>query len=251
MDAYNLPDAMAEILPFIEDASNWYVRRSRRRFWKSDATSDKNDAYRTLHYVLLKLSLILAPFTPFLAEELYQKLGGDSESVHLLDWPMEFGVDQLVLDEMEQVRGFVNEGLSLRAKAGLKVRQPLASVTVPSLGKFVDYESILIDELNVKAVKTGESVAIDEKITPELKREGLMREVIRYVQAARKKAGLNVDDHIKLFLDADDTELTRAIDEHQETIYAETLAEGMMKVGDYTEDVVVESVKLTVSLSKK
>ena len=251
MDAYNLPDAMAEILPFIEDASNWYVRRSRRRFWKSDATSDKSDAYRTLHYVLLKLSLILAPFTPFLAEELYQKLGGDSESVHLLDWPTEFGVDQLVLDEMEQVRTYVNEGLSLRAKAGLKVRQPLASVSVPNLGRFVDYEAILTDELNVKSVKIGKSVAIDEKLTAELKREGLMREVIRYVQAARKKAGLNVDDHIKLLLTADDKELAKAIDEHRDEIYAETLAEGVATAGAYTEDVTVEGMKLTVSLSKK
>ena len=251
MDAYNLPDAMAEILPFIEDASNWYVRRSRRRFWKSDATSDKSDAYRTLHYVLLKLSLILAPFTPFLAEELYQKLGGDSESVHLLDWPTEFGVDQLVLDEMEQVRTYVNEGLSLRAKAGLKVRQPLASVSVPNLGRFVDYEAILTDELNVKSVKIGKSVAIDEKLTAELKREGLMREVIRYVQAARKKAGLNVDDHIKLLLTAEDKELAKAIDEHRDEIYAETLAEGVATAGDYTEDVTVEGMKLTVSLSKK
>ncbi len=251
MDAYNLPDAMAEILPFIEDASNWYVRRSRRRFWKSEETSDKNDAYRTLHYVLLKLSLILAPFTPFLAEELYQNLGGDSESVHLLDWPTEFGIDQLVLDEMEQVRGYVNEGLSLRAKAGLKVRQPLASVAVPSLGKFVDYKAILTDELNVKIVKLGGGVAIDEKLTPALEREGLMREVIRYVQAARKKAGLNVDDHIKLFLATDDKELSKAIDEHQEEIYAETLAEGGTKAGDYTEEVTVEGVKLRVSLSKR
>ncbi|HSW90975.1 MAG TPA: isoleucine--tRNA ligase [Candidatus Saccharimonadales bacterium] len=251
MDAYNLPDAMAEILPFIEDASNWYVRRSRRRFWKSEETSDKNDAYRTLHYVLLKLSLILAPFTPFLAEELYQNLGGDSESVHLLDWPTEFGIDQLVLDEMEQVRGYVNEGLSLRAKAGLKVRQPLASVAVPSLGKFVDYKAILTDELNVKIVKLGGGVAIDEKLTPVLKREGLMREVIRYVQSARKKAGLNVDDHIKLFLVTDDKELSKAIDEHQEEIYAETLAEGGTKAGDYTEEVTVEGVKLRVSLSKR
>jgi isoleucyl-tRNA synthetase len=251
MDAYNLPDAMAEILPFIEDASNWYVRRSRRRFWKSEETSDKNDAYRTLHYVLLKLSLILAPFTPFLAEELYQKLGGDSESVHLLDWPTEFGVDQLVLEEMEQVREYVNEGLSLRAKAGLKVRQPLASVTVPKLGNFVDYEAILTDELNVKSVKVGESVAIDEKLTAELKREGLMREVIRYVQAARKKAALNVDDHITLLLATDNAELAKAIVEHQETIHAETLAQEIAKEGDYTEEVTVEGAKLTVSLSKK
>jgi isoleucyl-tRNA synthetase len=251
MDAYNLPDAMAEILPFIEDASNWYVRRSRRRFWKSEDDGDKNDAYRTLHYVLMRLSLILAPFTPFLAEELYQNLGGASESVHLLDWPTDYSVDQLVLDEMEQVRGYVNEGLSLRAKAGLKVRQPLASVTVSSLGKFVDYGTILIDELNVKSVKTGKEVAIDEKLTPELKREGLMREVIRYVQAARKKSGLNVDDRIMLSLTTDDGELAKAIKEHQDVIFAETLAENTTDEGDYSEEVKVEGANLTVSLSKK
>ena len=251
MDAYNLPDAMAEILPFIEDASNWYVRRSRRRFWKSEDDGDKNDAYRTLHYVLMRLSLILAPFTPFLAEELYQNLGGDSESVHLLDWPTDYSVDQLVLDEMEQVRSYVNEGLSLRAKAGLKVRQPLASVTVPTLGKFVDYEAILTDELNVKSVKTGKEVAIDEKLTPELKREGLMREVIRYVQAARKKSGLNVDDRIMLSLTTDDGELTKAIKEHQDAIFAETLAESASQASEYSEEVKVEGAGLTISLSKK
>ena len=251
MDAYNLPDAMAEILPFIEDASNWYVRRSRRRFWKSEDDGDKNDAYRTLHYVLMRLSLILAPFTPFLAEELYQNLGGDSESVHLLDWPTDYSVDQLVLDEMEQVRSYVNEGLSLRAKAGLKVRQPLASVTVPTLGKFVDYEAILTDELNVKSVKTGKEVAIDEKLTPELKREGLMREVIRYVQAARKKSGLNVDDRIALSLTTDDGELAKAIKEHQEVIFAETLAESASEAGEYSEEVKVEGAGLTISLSKR
>ena len=85
MDVYDIPNAMKPILPFIEDASNWYVRRSRRRFWKAGDDNDKNNAYRTLHYVLVQLSMVLAPFTPFLAEELYQKLTG-GESVHLLDW---------------------------------------------------------------------------------------------------------------------------------------------------------------------
>jgi len=187
MDAYDIPEAMSDILPFIEDASNWYVRRSRRRFWKSEDDGDKADAYRTLHYILMKLSMILAPFTPFLAEELYHNLGGEN-SVHLLDWPTDFSMNEQVLEEMREVREYVNEGLSLRAKAGIKVRQPLASVTVPKLGDAVDYESILTEELNVKEVKTGSEVSIDEMITPELKREGMMREIIRHVQAARKNA---------------------------------------------------------------
>ena len=89
MDDYNIPEALSDILPFLDDASNWYVRRSRRRFWKSEDDGDKQQAYRTLHYVLAQLSLVMAPFTPFLAEELFLKLTGGElgESVHLLDWP--------------------------------------------------------------------------------------------------------------------------------------------------------------------
>lgn len=74
---------MSPILPFLDDASNWFVRRSRRRFWKSEDDDDKNDAYKTLHYVLVRLAYVLAPFTPFLADELYEKLTGDKESIHL------------------------------------------------------------------------------------------------------------------------------------------------------------------------
>ena len=92
MDEYNIPDALSEVIPFIDDASNWYVRRSRRRFWKSEDDADKEQAYQTLHYVLARLSMVMAPFTPFLAEELYQKLTG-GESVHLLDWPTDNATD--------------------------------------------------------------------------------------------------------------------------------------------------------------
>lgn len=251
MDAYDLPMAMSEFLPFIDDASNWFVRRSRRRFWKSDELDDKNDAYRTLHYVLLKLSVMLAPFTPFLAEELYHKLGGGNESVHLLDWPTNYEVDEAVLQEMGELREFINQALSLRAKAGIKTRQPLASVMVPRLGKVIDYESILREELNVKEVKVGGAVALDLELTPELKREGLMREVIRHVQAARKKAGLNVDDRIKLSLKTDDDELEKAIKEHEVTITGETLAESLTDAEySHKEFVKVESAQLYLSLEK-
>lgn len=250
MDEYNLPTATSAVFPFIEDASNWYVRRSRRRFWKSDNDDDKNEAYRTLHYVLLKLSVLLAPFTPFLAEELYQKLGGGSESVHLLDWPSNYNVDQLVLDDMAKVREYVNEGLSLRAKNQLKVRQPLASITVPELGEFVDFENILKDELNVKQVKNGKSLELDLVITPELHREGLMREVIRHVQNARKKAGLNVDDRISLSLRAGGV-LEHAIKEHEATILEETLAKALdEKEYAYSAVVKIEDQTLTLSLEK-
>jgi len=250
MDGYDVPSAVKPILPFIEDASNWYVRRSRRRFWKSGDDTDKNNAYRTLHYVLVQLSQIMAPFTPFLAEELYQKLTG-GESVHLLDWPKAGHVNELVVGEMETVRDYVNQGLSIRAKERLKVRQPLASVTVPTLGRFVDFKDILTEELNVKEVKEGEELALELTLTPELKREGLMREVVRHVQNARKQAGLNVDDRIRLSLVTSESDLKKAIAEYEETITNETLAEGVAEAEyDYSADVKVEGMALKVSLQK-
>ena len=249
MDAYDMPSAMKPILPFIEDASNWYVRRSRRRFWKSEDDTDKNSAYQTLHYVLTKLSIVMAPFTPFLSEELYQKMTG-GESVHLLDWPQVGHVNELVVSDMETVREYVNQALSLRAKERVKIRQPLASVTVPSLGEFVNFEDILIDELNVKKVVQGDELALDFAMTPELKREGLMREVIRHIQAARKNAGLNVDDRIALSLVAEG-ELKEAITMHQDVITAETLAVSLSTdTYAYEATVNVEGEALRVSLEK-
>jgi isoleucyl-tRNA synthetase len=249
MNVYNLPDAMSAILPFIEDASNWYVRRSRRRFWKSGDDTDKNDAYKTLHYVLLKLSMILAPFTPFLAEELYQKLTG-GESVHLLDWPKTGHVNDLMVEEMAKLRGYVNEGLGLRAQNKLKVRQPLQSVSIPVNGTIFSFDEILKEELNVKEVKIGD-MALDLTVTPELKREGLMREVIRFVQNARKDAGLNVDDRISLSLTTQDSDLQKAIEEHLEEIKSETLAQEFGDVSEgFKKAVQVEGQELVVQLKK-
>ena len=244
MDAYNIPDALSPILPFLDDASNWYVRRSRRRFWKSEDDGDKNDAYRTLHYVLVHLSYILAPFTPFLAEELYHNLTGDDESIHLKDWLPAGEINRAMLRDMNALRAAVNDGLSKRAAEGIKVRQPLASAKlVSTISQNTPEEvaqflvDIARDELNVKSVEaatgseldipevsTQPSVVYDLTITPELKREGLMREIVRHVQSARKKAGLQVDDRIILQLTTNDDQLRQAINEHRATIAAETLA---------------------------
>ena len=250
MDVYDIPNAMKPILPFIEDASNWYVRRSRRRFWKSEDDTDKNNAYRTLHYVLVQLSMTVAPFTPFLAEELYQKLTG-GESVHLLDWPKVGHVNELVVHDMETVREYVNQALAIRAKERVKIRQPLASVTIPTMGQFVNFEDILTEELNVKKVVQGEELTLDLAITPELRREGLMREVIRHVQAGRKDAGLSVDDRIRLSLKTDSDELRQAIDEYKSVIMAETLALDIHEAEfGYQTDAKVEGQELMLSLEK-
>jgi isoleucyl-tRNA synthetase len=264
MQRYDIPNATKPILPFIDDASNWYVRRSRKRFWKSQNDADKNDAYRTLHYVLVQLSLIMAPFTPFLAEELYQKLTG-GESVHLLDWPEAGRVNELMLRDMQNTREAITLGLAQRAEAGLKVRQPLAATTVYNafaIGEpeavYDDFIEIIREELNVKAVtlandprQTGVHVGLDLKLTPKLKREGLMREVVRHVQNSRKQAGLNVDDRINLTLKAGG-ELAKAIEEHAETIKQETLAKSLNEgeTKEYEVTVKVEGAELKLGIAK-
>lgn len=250
MEHYDVAGAMKPILPFIDDASNWYVRRSRRRFWKSEDDSDKNNAYQTLHYVLVRLSQAIAPFTPFLAEELYRNLTGE-ESVHLTDWPEVGHVNELVVQDMETVREYVNQALSLRAAAGVKIRQPLAKMTVPKLGEFVNFEEILAEELNVKSVELGEELALDFEITPELRSEGLSREIIRHVQAARKNAGLNVDDRIALYLHSQNDELKEAIHAFSEEIAREVLAtEDDVTDVLYETAVTVDHAALEIKLQK-
>lgn len=258
MDKYDIPNAMNPILPFLDDASNWYVRRSRRRFWKSEDDGDKQMAYRTLHYVLVRLSYVLAPFTPFLAEELHSNLTGDRESIHLKDWMSAGRVDQASLEKMALIRKLINGGLEMRARDGIKVRQPLSAARVGWSNELEsEYLEIVQDELNVKRVdfvklESGSSeITIDKAITPELKREGLAREVIRHVQAARKSAGLNVDDRIKLSLSSTDDTLMEAIDEHETTIMNETLAETMIEADlSIVSTATVEGSELVISLEK-
>ena len=273
LDDYNLQDATKPILPFLDDASNWYVRRSRRRFWKSEDDGDKNDAYRTLHYVLVRLSYILAPFTPFLAEELYHNLTGDDESIHLKDWLPAGAVNEQVLADMSRTRELINNGLSLRMKqdehqASIKVRQPLQFAAYAGAKLAEYYEQIMAEELNVKEIRWIENldeylagydvtegtikpenwIEISKQLTPELKREGLMREVIRHVQSARKKVGLQVDDRIMLQLTTNDEQLHQAIDEHAEVIATETLAV-FGEVYDNQSTVTVEGAGLEIALA--
>ena len=255
MNIYDIPHAVEDVLLFIDDASNWFVRRSRRRFWKSGDDTDKHQAYQTLHYVLSYLALILAPFVPFLSEELWQKMVG-GESVHLQNWPQAGQVDEQIVADMAELRGFVNEALALRAKAGVKIRQPLSEVVLPRSADGVEWFSdILLEELNVKRVSwqaEASAIALDLTITPDLKNEGLAREVIRAVQNGRKKAGLNVDDRINLALMSDDPVLTQAITQFKDEIYAETLAVGtqIAQADAYDEMVQVEKMNLAFKLEK-
>ena len=258
MEAYNIPAALSSVLEFIDDMSNWFVRRSRRRFWKSEDDQDKLEAYSTLYYALIYLAKILAPFTPFLAEELYQKMTGAGvvnseipESVHLLDWPEAGVIDEAVLTQMAKTREIITAGLAERMKkteteAQIKVRQPLAKLVYA--GEKLDdfYEQIIMEEVNVKSVEHGEALALDKTLTPELLEEGKIRELIRFVQAARKKAGLNVDDRIKLMVSMEVPETYR------EMLMNEVLAEELVQEGNfgYDEIVKVQGETITISLEK-
>ncbi|MBR3176837.1 isoleucine--tRNA ligase [Candidatus Saccharibacteria bacterium] len=249
MEKYNLPAATAGILPFVDDLSNWFVRRSRRRFWKSESGSDKAEAYETLHFVLSYLALILAPFTPFLAEELWQNMMG-GESVHLQDWPKAGKIDEVAITKMADCRAIITEGLALRMERNdefgqIKVRQPLASLKYggDKLDEF--YEQIIAEEVNVKSVAHGKKLELDKKLTDELREEGFVRELIRFVQSARKKAGLNVDDRIKLSVSCEVPEA------HVETLKNEVLAVELTKENyAYDEIVKIDGENVTISLEK-
>ncbi len=255
MEEYNIPKALSGVLPFVDDLSNWFVRRSRRRFWKSEDDGDKAEAYWTLWKVLSKLAQVLAPFTPFLAEELWQKMmGGDDpeKSVHLTDWTEAGEIDEEILEQMAQVREVINEGLMLRMRKSeteeqVKVRQPLAKLVyageeLPEWGI-----EIVKDEVNVKLVEQGEEAWIDKGISEELAREGFARELVRAVQAARKKAGLIVDDRIRLSVSED------VPAEWVEMLKNETLATELTQNQNYAYDEIVKvgDKNVTISLEKE
>ena len=251
MEEYNIPKALDGVLPFIDDLSNWFVRRSRRRFWKSEDDADKEEAYATLYYVLLYLSKILAPFVPFLAEELYQKLTGTEESVHLLDWPEAGEINEEVVSEMARTREIISEGLALRMnktadEPQVKVRQPLSKFVYAGEKLPEEYEKMILDELNVKEVLNGKETMLDKTITPELAAEGFAREVIRAVQSARKKAGLLVDDRIKLYISEPISQ------KYLEIVKNEVLADEIVPSGNFAYDEIVNinDKQITISLEK-
>ncbi len=256
MDNYDIQSAVKPIIPFIDDASNWYVRRSRKRFWKSENDADKNMAYKTLHYVLVQLAHIMAPFTPFLAEELYIKLTG-GESVHLNDWPKAGHVNELLIEHMAYVQWVVTEGLSARAANQIKVRQPLQKISITAAFELTDeLKAIIAEELNVKEVvvtidQGDKIIELDTKITDELKLEGIARELIRSIQSARKKANFNVDDRIKISIESDSSEIKEVLEIHRQTIFNEVLATGKLEGSpEYQEDIILEGSDVTLKIAR-
>ncbi|MCI5108886.1 MAG: class I tRNA ligase family protein [Candidatus Pacebacteria bacterium] len=205
LDSFELDKASRPFADFVDDLSTWYVRRSRDRFKEG-----KIESIETLGYILKELTKILAPIMPFVSEEIYQdlKTDADPESVHLESWPEEkvsfwkdiFAKKKNILDDMIKVRDVISEALEKRASAGIKVRQPLQSLTVKGDIK-EEYIELIKDEVNVKEVILGGELSLDTNITDELEKEGMTRDIIRFVQDLRKKAGLSPDDLIVSFFD--------------------------------------------------
>ena len=169
LEDFDSMTASRRIQAFVEDLSNWYVRRSRRRFWKSEDDADKRAAYETLYRCLVTLCHLLAPFTPFLAEEMYQNLvrsvdASAPESVHLSSWPEAepSQVDERLAEDMRLVMRIVSLGRAARSKAGVKVRQPLSTLYVKLRSRaeakaLSRLQALLLDELNVKDISVMES----------------------------------------------------------------------------------------------
>jgi isoleucyl-tRNA synthetase len=342
--SYNVMAFCLKAEAFVDDKlSNWYVRRNRRRFWKSEQGADKQAAYQTLYTVLLTLVKLCAPVIPFMTEKMCRNLVADADSVHLCDYPVadETLIDHELSDEMDALLRLVSLGGSARNAVKIKTRQPLAEIKIlpannaekKAVERFADQ---IRDELNIKkatlhdpkagpllrlqlkpnpknlgpkkvnlklnilAHNTDEAarrlwdalplkvpnadglmvevtrddffvtfkgqegwggvsdkdtqLSIDARLTPELELEGLAREVIRYVQNARKDAGLEMDDRIALHLETADAKLAEAIRVHRDYIANETLvkewATAPLDESAYRIEAKIEGMTLVIQLKK-
>ncbi len=284
LDSYNITDAGRAIERFVDFLSNWYVRRSRRRFWKSESDVDKLAAYQTLYQCLVTLSKLLAPFMPFLAEELYNNLviiayPEAPESVHFCDFPKadESLIDEQLSADIRLAMKVSSLGRAARAQTGIKVRQPLDAAVIRVRSEvektgLMRSEDQILEELNVKSLvflaqdtppratvsafcEDGElGVAVDTNITPELAKEGLTREIVHRLQNMRKTAGFEIADYIETYFVSDDyiKEVFTGFEAYikHETLSREIYA-GSPPEGAFKEQHKLEGHELTLGILKK
>ncbi len=196
MDGYDVVNATRPLMAFAKEFSTWYLRLSRERL----RTNKESQA--VFGYALRKYCLLMAPFAPFMAERIYQNLGDITDSIHLEDWPMPNAtfISSDLEQQMEEVMAIVEKGHAERKISGIRLRQPLASLT--TLGVISpEIQEIIKDELNVKSILTGE-FALDTNISKELEAEGTARDLMRDIQGARKKLGLSPKDQVAVELPA-------------------------------------------------
>ena len=271
MDGYKIARA-ARLLPnFIDKLSNWYIRRSRRRFWKSENDNDKNEAYATLYEVLTKFSQVLAPFMPFMADNIYKNLTQE-ESVHLTDYPKvnKELIDKDLIKKMQEVQDIVKLVLGIRAEAGIKVRQPLERIYINQDDVYKDNElkKIIKEETNVKQFSCGEYkeikalkkiktkeadkliVGLTTQITPKLKKEGDAREIIRHIQEMRRKADYKLDDRISINYTGANTIFDNFGDLIAKETLAKELKKGMPDKVDLEGEMIISNKTVKLAITK-
>lgn len=240
MLSYNPVKAMRKITIFIDEFSTWYLRRSRERL-KGDNQNEKMLSLSTMRFVFLNLSKVMAPFMPFISENLWQKINNynfsdNNESVHLQNWPKneKNNENEDILEKMDLIRKVVELGLAKRDEAKIKVRQILNKIIIKSSEEKLidsnDYLDLIKDELNIKEIVwqiDGEnlSVELDTEITPELKLEGLKRDLVRLINIVRKEFNFSLNDRAKVYLRSSDEDLKKIIDLFEQEIKKETLSE--------------------------
>jgi len=271
LESYNLAKAIRPLTEFIDELSTWYLRRSRDRF-KSDNESDKQAALLTTKQVLTELAKLMAPFTPFIAETLWQKVVGHdfknkNQSVHLATWPEEVELNEgqhQTLKLMLVTRHLVELGLARRDEAGIKIRQMLGAMTIKdkktiSIGE--EYQVLIKDELNVQKLNftvdetlAGLEVELDTVITPALKRAGLKREIVRFVNLLRKDSGLSLQDKTIIYLAGTDPKLASEIEKMAPDILRETLSSSLEIVTEIQtelkKEIKIDGQTLTLGLKK-
>lgn len=211
LEAYEINQASRPLMDFVDDLSTWYIRRSRERFKQHGR--DANECIKTLNLVLKGYSLALAPFMPFTAERVYEivRSKDDPESVHLDSWPEIGSVDDGVLEMFREVRDIVSVGLERRAEAGIRVRQPLSKITLKEVSQKIirseDLSEHIKSEINVKEIvndpESKEDVLLDTELTPELIREGEIRDLVRTLQSYRKERGFTSKESAHLIVETD------------------------------------------------
>ena len=272
LETYNPTGAARKIEEFVDMLSNWYVRRSRRRFWKSESDTDKLSAYNTLYHCLVTVSKLIAPFMPYLAEEMYQNLVCSVDknapiSVHLADFPVaDTGkVNKDLSADTQLAMKVCSLGRAARSQANVKVRQPLgqALIRVNSVRErdgLIRIMPQILEELNVKTLAftdkveelnmpdlcvsmEGEvSVAVPRNVSPELAEEGLAREIVHRLQTMRKTAGFEIADYIVTYYQGDDY-VKQVMTNYADYVKLETLSRSLIE-GKPEEGVATETFKL-------
>lgn len=236
-NSYDINQATRPIEGFVNESSTWYLRRSRERIKNGD-----KKAIKTLKYVLLELSKLIAPVMPFMAEYIYREIHfnqaerstkrSDPPSIHLCDWPETNKklIDEKLEEQMQEVRNICSMALQKRAEAGIKVRQPLSKLKIKSQKLKVELVNLIKDEVNVKEVvldsKIKEGVVLDTTITDELEEEGIVRDFIRQIQAMRKEMGLTPKDKIKVYYSENQQIIEKYKDQIKKQVIAKDIVSG-------------------------